>query len=547
MNTEDTEKSKQKLVEARAEDAALPQIIQENTDNRTKLLVLPRIACDSPSLERLLARPAALAGIFLGLGIFFGFLYSLVINPSELNFVNPIWLPLGLLLMLIAISKSTTRLADRFNCPALPELVAGALYPYGKILSALGLTLTEAHVWDHLADAAKQTGRFDDAAACMAKILTFEKPLESLYKLAENDYCWNLIFDGQIDRAIIYADQRLNYFRSMISESQFPKESALIDLAFTAHYAASVYESAGDLERASAIRQECFEKAKKGNGRHLSYNLSCLLKADLDFSQGDFASAATMYETYIENQTHHKTEFTIYGAPVKGRALMRLALCKAHQNEADEAKKLLSRAKRDIFKELSPGRRLEFELIKEEIEKIIAGQASDGGHLPIIDTTKIRSPRNNAGCPHHEEECSFSPGPVKILTKSSSMLMFMVAGSVPAIYVTLRHPTQGNLVFVAIALAITLALVAQKNKKLNKTRLLMKEQDGFPVTVTFNQLTISLTDRETGADLGVYSMNEHLHTVLQARTAKTFTATAYRDDKEIRAIEAFGYASDLSR
>ncbi|MEZ4490013.1 MAG: hypothetical protein R3F51_20730 [Cyanobacteriota/Melainabacteria group bacterium] len=194
MSTEEIEESIERLVEAQPNTAALPELVEVNQGN---LLVLPRFACDSPAIERLLARPAALAGIFLGLGIFFGLIYSLFINPTELNFIDPIWLPLALLLLLIAISKCTTRLADRFNCPALAELVAGALYPYGKVLSALGLPITEAHVWDQLADAAKQTGRFDDAAACVAKILSFEKPMETLYKLAENDYCWNLVKDSQ--------------------------------------------------------------------------------------------------------------------------------------------------------------------------------------------------------------------------------------------------------------------------------------------------------------------------------------------------------------
>ncbi|HMP52558.1 MAG TPA: hypothetical protein PKD05_13485, partial [Candidatus Melainabacteria bacterium] len=65
MNTEETEASKETLVEAQAGDKALPQLVEVNQAN---LLVLPRIACDAPSIERLLARPAALAGIFLGLG-----------------------------------------------------------------------------------------------------------------------------------------------------------------------------------------------------------------------------------------------------------------------------------------------------------------------------------------------------------------------------------------------------------------------------------------------------------------------------------------------
>ena len=544
MSTEEIEESIERLVEAQPEAAALPELVTVNQGN---LLVLPRFACDSPAIERLLARPAALAGIFLGLGIFFGFLYSLFINPNELNFIDPIWLPLALLLLLIAISKSTTRLADRFNCPALPELVAGALYPYGKVLSALGLPITEAHVWDHLADAAKQTGRFDDAAACVAKILSFEKPMETLYKLAENDYCWNLVFDGQIDRALHYADHRLFYCKSLIADSEYPREDALFDLAFTAHYAASIHEAAGDIDGANTIRKEVYEKVKSRSGIRLSYILGCLLKADLDFSLGDFGSAAVMYEAYIENQKHHRTEFTIYAAPEKGRAVMKLALCKAHLKKPEEARDLLARARKDIFKELSLGRRLEFELAKEEMEKILKGEASVERPLLTPDTSKVRQPRNKDGCPHQEEECSFIPGPVKTLTKAGNMLLFMVAGSVPALFVALREHSPASFAFAGVILAITLALVARRNKKLNQTRRLIKEKDGFPVTVTFNQLSVSLTDSQTGEDLGIYYMNEHLHTVLQARTEKSFAATAYRDEKEIRAIEAFGYASDLSR
>lgn len=544
MNTEETEASKQKLVEAQAGDKALPQLVEVNQAN---LLVLPRIACDAPSIERLLARPAALAGIFLGLGIFFGFLYSLVINPAELDFIDPIWLSFFLLVILIIIGKSTTRLADRFNCPALPDFVAGALYPYGKVLSMVGLPIVEVYVWDQLADAAKQSGRFDDAAACIAKLLSFEKPMDTQYKIAENDYCWNLIFDGQIDRAKLYADHRLNYCRRLIGDSQYPKENALFDLAFTAHYAASVYEAAGDENKANAIREEAFEKIKSGNGRRLSYNLGCLIKADQNFSQGDFASAAAMYETHLDNQKLHPMESNAYNSLIKGRALLRLALCKAHQNDEEEAIRTLARAQKDIFKELSLGRRLEFDRTKEAIEKILAGEAPGNSHLIPLDTEAIRQPRGEAACSHEKEECSFIPGPVKILTQSSIWLLAMVAGSVPVFFSTLKHPDPKNITFTGIALAITLILVARKNKKITETTRIVKGEEGFPVTVKFNKHNVNLTDLETGEDLGFFNMNEHLYVVLNSRIEESFEAIAYRDEKEIKALSAFGYASDLSR
>src|SRR5690606_7839709 len=155
------------------------------------------------------------------------------------------------------------------------------------------------------------------------------------------------------------------------------------------------------------------------------------------------------------------------------------------------------------------GRRLEFDRTKEAIEKILAGEAPGNSHLIPLDTEAIRQPRGEAACSHEQEECSFIPGPVKILTQSSIWLLAMVAGSVPVFFSTLKHPDPKNITFTGIALAITLILVARKNKKITETTRIVKGEEGFPVTVKFNKHNVNLTDLETGEDLGFFNMNEH--------------------------------------
>lgn len=559
-------------------------------------LLVPRIKCDAPGPERLLLRPNIILGMVFGVIWPFVFLYLALTYHQYINTYVYSGLGIAALLFLNAQYSFNRYFTYKYRNPFFVEFACGVLYPAAKVLSFVGLTWLEANCFVTLGDCMQEFNQQAYVAECNAKVLSFAKPLKVFSLGSEREYAQSLLLSGQSDKAVHYVEERLKYWKNILEKSENAgtlSEQAVADYAIRCYFAAIIYESIGELEKATKLKEDVFDKAKTRSKLEDTYNTGVLCKAESLHSTGNFEDAAKLLEEYFGrvNEVKWGGLFS-YSSFMKARAAICLARCYARIGNDTKTFEYVDIARIEIEKDRSTVNRLneQFMLAEkahlkgntEQAREILRRVKEDflteqSSHIAFLLKQKAAElgftelflvlaepthPSQNETilCKHHKEECSYIDAPVKVLAEISVAHRALLAACFAGMVTIVGHLLNGvtaspkdtrdfYIVFVPL-LIILLWAGFKKNRKMIRLRKSIRKSTGIPVKVKLDKFDkLEIYDSDTSLLIGKFAMNSAFHEALFARIAGKFPANMYKqdDDDEILGLEMFGYVTMVSK
>ncbi len=605
LKTQDKEKIK--LTEAGGEDAtSSTQLIEVAPDQSATIpsqagkpwLLVPRIKCDAPGAERLLLRPNTILGIVFGVMLPFVFVHLALTYHQYMNSDVNTGLIIAAALFLTAQYKFNRYFTHKFRNPFFVEFAVGVVYPMAKLLSFLGLTDFEANCFVSLGDCMQEFNQQAYTAECNAKVLSFDKPLKVFSFGAEREYAQSLLLSGQSDRAVHYVEERLRYGKYILEQSQIaegPNEQALAEYAMRCHFAVIIYESLGEVEKATKLREDVFDKVKTRPRLGYAYNTGVLCKAESLYSNGDFEDASKVLEEYFGRVKQVKwNSLFSYSSFMKARAAILLARCYAQIGNETKTSEYADIAKIETEKDRSTINRINEQFMLAEIvhskgnveqAKEILLKVKDNflteqsSHVAFLLKQKavelgfaelfselaepIHPSQNEAFlCKHHNEDCSYLDGPVKVVSEMSVGHKSCLAGCYVATVGLLGRlltsstgptDTRDFCIFLAPIIIFLVWAGLRKSRKMTKLRKSVNESTGTRVKVKVDKVKIDTSsnlviyDPDTSLSIGKFGINNEFYDALAARIDGEFPAKMYKKDDEILGLEMFGYVTMVSR
>ncbi|CAN5561213.1 hypothetical protein BH10CYA1_BH10CYA1_26160 [soil metagenome] len=596
------DKEKIKLTATDGDDApASAQLIEAVPDQFATIpskadkpwLLVPRIKCDAPGAERLLLRPNIILGFVFGVMLPFVFVHLALTYHQYMNSAVNTGLVIAAGLFLTAQYRFNRYFTFKSRNPFFVEFAVGVTYPMAKLLSFVGLTETEGNCFITLGDCMQEFNQQAYAAECNAKVLSFDKPLKVFSLGSERAFAQSLLLSGQSDRAVHYVEERLRYGKYIFEQSQnaeAPNEQALSEYAMRCHFAVIIYESIGEVEKATKLREDVFDKVKTRPRLGEAYNTGALCKAESLYSNGDFEDAAKVLEEYFGRVKQVKWDSLFsYSSFMKARAAIFLARCYAKIGNETKTSDFADIAKIETEKDRSTINKINEQFMLAEIvhSKGNVEQAKDillkvkdnflteqSSHVAFLLKQKavelgftelflelaepIHPSQNEAIlCKHDNEDCSYLDGPVKVVAEMSVAHRSWLAGCFVATVGLLGRllssstgptDTRDFCIFLAPILIFLVWVGLQKNRKMAKLRKSIHESTGTPVKVKLDKFcNLVIYDPDTSLSIGKFGINDDFHEALVARIDEEFPAKMYKKDDEILGLQMFGYVTMVSK